>query len=107
MAYPSILYSYESSEDQFDDLAVDRASNGAARVRAFYTGRKRRFTLVHELLSSTDRDTLTNYYDANRLLSFSMTWADGATYTCIFAAAPKLVPLPGGYWTVTMSLEQV
>jgi len=79
-----------SQEEWLDDLVADRTVNGAVKVRALYSGKKRRF-ILHHLLNSTERATLQTFYDTNRLLTITMTWpVDNVTYTCVFAKPPHL-----------------
>jgi hypothetical protein len=110
MAYPTFTYnpSQSSSEELLDDLQVDRASNGKPKVRSFYTAPKKAFSLVHEGMTGAERTTLLAYYAANRLLPFDFVWAaDGATYTCLFSAAPKSTITSGLHWTVTTQLVEI
>ena len=109
-AYPTFTYNpaQSSTEEVLDDVQVDRASNGAAKGRAFYTTPKLKFTVVHEALTSAEKATLMTFYNDNRLLEVDFTWAaDSVTYTVIFSAAPKPMIAPGLRWTVTTELEQV
>lgn len=108
-AFPTLSYnpSLSSDEETLDDVQVDRASNGAARARAFYTGPKKKFSIVFEDLSAGDKATVHAFYLAHRLLTFTFTWAaDGVTYTCIFSVAPKYQVVAGGRWTVTVKMEE-
>lgn len=85
-AMPQVL---GSSEEWLDDLTVDQAVGGGARVRAMYPAKKRRFIVKH-WCSAADRATLQTFYDTNRLLTFTFTWAvDAANYTVLFEVAPK------------------
>lgn len=109
MAYPTFTYnpSQSSEETLLDDLQVDRSSNGTPKVRSFYTAPKKAFTVVHEGMTSEERDTLLAYYAATRLLPFDFVWAaDNVTYTCLFATPPKSVITSDLHWTVTTSLVE-
>jgi len=79
-----------SDEEWIDDLVSDRSINGSVKVRALYSGKKKKFLLVH-LLNSAQRITLETFYDTNRLLVVTLLWPpDGVTYSCLFAKAPRL-----------------
>lgn len=109
-AYPTFTYnpSQSSAEELLDDVQIDRASNGNARGRAFYTAPKKKFTVVHEALTDAEKTTLVAFYTANRLLEVTFVWvADGLSYACIFTAPPKPAIAPGLRWAVTTQLEQV
>lgn len=108
-AFPTLAYNPELSSDEevLDDLQVFRASNGKARVHAFFTAPKKRFSIVWDSLTATDKGTIQTFYAANRLLTFTFTWVgDGVTYTCIFSGAPKYQVVAGGRWTVTVKMEE-
>ena len=87
-AYPTLPQQIGSTEAWADDLVPDRSVSGGVKVRAFYTGVKRKFTVKH-WLNATDLATLKTFYTTNRLLTFTFVWAgDGQTYTCVFGAPP-------------------
>lgn len=109
-AYPTFAYnpSQSSTEEMLDDVQIDRASNGAAKGRAFYTTPKMKFTVVHEGLSAAEKATLMAFYAANRALEVDFLWvADSVTYTVIFSAPPKPAITSGLHWSVTTFMEQV
>lgn len=90
-AYPAFPQMVGGSDEAWvDDLTADRAVNGSVKVRAFYSEKKRVFTVAH-VLTNTDLATLRTFYDANRLLPVDLTWVrDGQTYSCVFAGAPRI-----------------
>jgi hypothetical protein len=105
-AYPTLPLGSGSGEDWLDDLSADRSESGKVKVRAFYPTKKRRFTVRHPGLTLAQRNTLETFYNANRLLTFTFTWAaDGLTYTCVFGGPVKF-DYPGrgplGNATVTL-----
>lgn len=107
--YPtlSIGPSLASEEHALDDLQVDRASNGAPRVRALYSAPKKTFQVVHEGASAADKDVMTAFYLANRLSAISFVWAaDALTYTCYFSQPPQYKRLPGNRWQITAQMVQ-
>ena len=107
MAYPDLPTAYGSDPDQLAMIKIDRADDGSARARALGSD-KVRFKLEHPRLSSADKATLDAYYAANRLLEFDyVSKADGNTYTCMFAKAPRYEVHPGSRWTATVDLEEV
>jgi len=78
-----------STEEWIDDVVADRTVNGAVKVRALYSGKKRKFLLRH-LLNSSQRGTLQTFYDTNRLLVVTLLWpVDSVSYSCVFARAPR------------------
>jgi hypothetical protein len=98
-SYPTYPQLVGSTEEWVDDLVADRAVNGAVKVRAMYSDKKRRFILRHRLTKAqiytdylgTAANALQTFYTTNRLLTVTMTWQpDGQTYTCLFARAPRV-----------------
>lgn len=87
------------------------ATNGTVRLRALQSGPKYDPTVVHGLLSATDRTTLLNFYTANRTTSFTFTATeDGVARTCVFAANPyQIEPVPGmsNTYKATVFLREV
>lgn len=105
--YPDFDQTTESRETWIDDIQVGRASNGAARGRALFTGRKLKLELSHVVLRE-DADALLTFYDTNRLQSVDVTWSgDGITRTMLFASAPSIEPIEGPWWAVTNTFEEV
>jgi hypothetical protein len=106
-AYPSLTQLLNSTEEWVDDIVLDRAVNGTVKARAFFAAKKRRFVLQHDL-SSTDRATLQTFYNTNRLLAVTLTWAaDAQSYTCLFEGPPKINGYLGaGYASVTVVLAE-
>jgi hypothetical protein len=110
--YPSTyLQLVGSTEEGIDDLKVDRSVNGATKVRAFFTARKRRWKLKH-LLTATDLNALLTFYDSYRTTANTFNWVrDGASYTVLFEGPPQYqVVKPGlttvGLFDVTVTLVQ-
>lgn len=107
MAYPDLPTAYGSDPKPIAMIKIDRAEDGSARGRAV-GGDKMIIPLEHPYLSSADKTTLDAYYAANRLLEFDyVSKADGNTYTCMFAKAPRYEVHPGSRWTATVELEEV
>jgi hypothetical protein len=95
-----------STEEWIDDIAIDRAANGATKARAFFTAKKRRFTLKH-LMDATDRGALQTFYDSYRTAANTFTWSgDGASYTVLFESAPTISHLGSRWSEVTVRLVQ-
>lgn len=106
-AYPNIAQDLDSTETVLDDLQVDRATNGAPRVRAMYTAPKRVFAVVHRWITPAEKASVDAFCSANRLLSFTFVWqADGVTYTCKFSGPPNYKPMRGGWWEVVVPMVQ-
>jgi hypothetical protein len=85
------------------------ATNGAVRLRVLQSAAKYDITLYHGMLTQTQRDTLVTFYNANRLLTITVTPVeDGVLRTCVFAAQGyKIEPLDSGLYRATVYLRQV
>jgi hypothetical protein len=95
-----------STEEWVDDIVVDRAANGATKARAFFSAKKRRWTLKH-LLTATEYGTLQTFYDTYRATANTFVWSgDGATYTVLFDGAPSVSHLGAMRSEVTVRLVQ-
>ena len=110
MAYPTLPQGLDSKEVQNLGRVGDRASNGALKLRSFFTAVKRSFQITHPKLTAAQKTTLEAYYAANSTLSFSFTFdaGGGATYTVRFGTG-DLVFTPQSYntWSTVVSLEEV
>jgi hypothetical protein len=91
-----------------DGLVVDRATNGKARGRNFWSGKKAEFELRYSMLTSTQKQTLLDFYDANRGTTFDLTFDSVLYPTLIFApnGAPRVVKR-GTWYDVTLRVVEV
>lgn len=105
-AYPSIGQTTQSRESWTDDVKLERASNGSARGRALFAGRKLELQVAH-VVERGDVATLLSFYDTNRLLPVDVTWSgDGVTRQMLFAAAPDVQTEGGTLWRVTSRMVE-
>jgi len=105
--YPSLHQAIGSRPGMLDDLVIDRAANGTAKVRAFFAAVKRNFSVVHKAISASDRTTLLAFYAANRTVAFYFTAEDdGVMRTVVFKRAPVIEPI-GLYFNITNEMEEV
>jgi len=98
-SYPGFKQLLGSSEEWVDDLVADRSVAGGVKVRAMFTARKRVFKLKHRLTTTevftsfggSTSNALDTFYDTNRLLAVTFTWAgDSTVYTCLFGRSPRI-----------------
>lgn len=106
MPYPSLKQALTNKETGIDDRQIDRATNGKARGRMFFTSQPKSFAVVHPGITTAEKDSVVAFRSANLSGSFDFTWAnDSATYTCIFdKQPPEYTRLAGGRWDVTVYL---
>lgn len=108
MTYPVMDQDYNSDEVRLNGRQLDRASNGAPRIRQFFTTEKKTFRIVHPNITAAEKATFEAFYTANLLNSFAFVWdADGVSYTVYFGEKdPVYKPIEGGTWTLTVELVQ-
>ncbi len=103
--FPTFPFRKESRDEAIDDITVDSAVAGNARVRTLYTAAKRRF-VCRFLLNAADWTTFLAFYNANRDTTFSFLWGDGVTYTAVFTA-PWKRSLKGALSEIELVIRQV
>ena len=104
-AYPDLPLTDESTAEIDMGLDPARATNGALRVRARYSGDKHTFTLRH-MLNATQYASLKAWRAANKLASIDLTWLPHATtYTTRMTGyAEKCIH--NDLWDVTVTLQE-
>lgn len=105
MAYPTVDQSYKSTRKAVAANKIDYAVNGTPRALNFHTNTTYNFTVIHEMTTSTEMQSIVDCYTSVMSDSVSLVWdADNDAYTCIFKGEPDTVPIPGGLWNVTSKL---
>lgn len=105
-AYLNLGQTSQSRESWIDDVQIERASNGSARGRALFAGRKLELQISH-VVERSDVATLLAFYDTNRLLPVDVTWVgDGVTRAMLFGSPPDVQPEGGAVWRVTSKLVE-
>lgn len=101
-AYPLSAISLETDLTPSPSIQVDPASDGAPRGRVINDSEiVENGQVVHQLLTTADKDTLLAFYAANRTAAITLTYG-GQNYELYFLGRPHAVPLNGGgvYWRV-------
>lgn len=107
--YPSVVQAYGTMVQGADGTLVDRAVSGKPRLRSYYTQVRDVITVVHDL-DTTDKDLIEAHYGTDRLLSFVFNFlaTDPATqYTVRYTRPPLYRPIPGGRWSIKVTLVVV
>lgn len=102
-SYPNIGIDNGSRFTGDDDTQVDFASDGTIRGRVGFGATIYNGQIIHNLITSTERDTLVAFYETNKTVSFTFTY-DGSTYTMRFKGKPKEQHLQGGWWRVDVQM---
>lgn len=104
-AYPTLTTSVRSTRAIHSGLQMDQAEDGTLRGRTLYSSSYYEFTVVHERVDATDRDSVLSHFASNLGAAVSYTWPDdSAAYTVYYAAAPQVVNEDAGRYTVTTRL---
>lgn len=107
MAYPSFAQLVGTQIRVVTDRKVVRDAGGAARVSSYYDGVKHAFVVRHKL-STSDVETLRDFYADNQAVSFDFTFSlDALTYTVVFGPNGLRMSLDGPYHDVEVDLEEV
>ena len=103
--YPSHGQVIRSSDPWMTGIQIDRAVNGSARGRTFYTAKKRRWTVTH-VLNRTDAASFETFVDTYGSTVNTFTWAaTGTTYNVLIAGVTSK-PIANGHTEFTVQLEQ-
>lgn len=106
--YPTLPTRAGGDPQPIGGIEIDRAEDGTARGRSFYSSDKAKFSLEHPWLTAAQKTTLDNFYSANRLLAFDYaSGMSGATHSCLFSRPPAYIYQRGGYWTAKVEMEVV
>ncbi len=104
-AYPSHGQVVGSNDPWLTGIQIDRAVNGGARGRSFYTSKKRRWTVRH-ILSAADAATFETFIDTYGASVNTFIWAATATSYSVLIAGVSSRPLASGHTEFTVELEQ-
>ena len=105
-AYPTLNAQRSSGTVRGGGQDVQRATNGGLKVRRLYSTEKMDFTVDH-WLTDAQKTTLESFYQTNKDLDVTFTWAeDGAAYTVRFGAPPQYLRMPG-WWQARVRLLEV
>ncbi len=107
--YPTTSQSDKTTLTPFSSPATDiiPVDNGTPRLvvkgdaTVFYFNIK----LVHEFLTTSERNSFLSHYQSNFDISFNMTYqGDSGIYICFYSTAPKFNWTRGNWWMVENNL---
>ena len=103
--YPDYKQGRDSTYEEDSGENFDYATDGTPRARSFYADTQYKITLIHPLLTDSEKTALLSFWDANKSIYNTLTNTyDGSQYSVLFAGIPKLKPLSGGRWKATVTL---
>lgn len=104
MAYPDLPISTSSEINLQRNIAVEASDDGTVWGRDLSKNTIYQFSVVHELLTEDEKDTILNYFESNTNSTFTLTY-DGVDYDCIFSNSGfNLEIVKNGIYNVTTNL---
>ena len=82
---PGILLSSEATPVTAN--LVDRDDAGGHHQRSLFAGQSLAFIRRYDYITAAEETTLKTFYNDNRTVTFTQTWKDGVTYTCVWTGA--------------------
>ena len=105
--FPDLLQLVGSSVNEDDGFQISRAVSGRPKIRSYFTQMVRKFNIRFEL-DDTDKVTLEDFYLAHKMVAFYFLWkADQITYIVQFTESPQYQYLQGGYWVISVDMEEM
>jgi len=107
LTIPACGYSVGSTHEIDDGIERVTSVGGTQKGWSDYDATKRVFTLVFELCTTAEVNTITSEYTSNRLtggMTFTPPWI-GSSITADYAGAPKITPGPT-YTKVVLPLRE-
>ena len=115
MAFPTLSINPSvrdwTEEKAFDPTIRSRSEGGYVKTRARCTRIPRKWHMVYDALSKTDKETLEEYEDDQQVGAGSFNWTNplnSTTYSVRFAGPVKYTMMGNvNFWTVAIDLEEV
>lgn len=104
--YPAIPYDRNRSDFRaLSGNELDRADDGTPRIRSFYAAEQFELTIVHPMISVTERDQILAFYSANKgqYVTFSRV-SDSQQFSVLIIERPTDKHVSGPYWDVTVRM---
>ena len=71
-----------------------------------FAGRAGEFVRRYRYITAAQVATLRTFYDDNRTVTFTQTWKDGTTYTCVWVGEGHAFDVEtGAYWSGYMRMR--
>jgi hypothetical protein len=111
IVYPtSYGQSSKSDETVFDNIITDRSVGGVIRRRSTVprANIKKVFTVVHEVVSLTEKTAIQTFYETNRDSNIDLLWKpDALHYAVIFIDVPKYTMIGGLFWKAEVKFAEI
>ncbi len=102
-AYPSTIC-HRRTIAPVQSLKIDYAEDGSARGRDLHAEQQYNITLVHELLTTAERDSILSFWTTNKtIVNTYVDPVDSTSYDVRFLNRPAVETRRGDRWTVTVN----
>jgi len=102
--------SYPFEEQHEENTIRSQFEAGYEQTRPRFTRMRKTFTLKYELMSSTDKEAVENFYIQQKGGAGSFSWTHpltNNTHTVRFAEPPKFENVVRDFWNITIKLREV
>lgn len=99
-----------STEEDYDNIIVDRSFGGVIRVRSTVplANIKKTFVVVHSILTLAQKQALESFYKTYRDSDLDLYWKpDNLHYAVRFIDVPKYSIIGGMYWKVEVRVAEI
>lgn len=103
--YPSTNQDKSTSVTPRSGVLIDVSTSGTIRGVDLYTEEVVDIVVVHDLISTSEKEALIDFYKTYKTAEFTFTYpGDNVDYLCLFKNKPKTEWLAPSLWKVTSNL---
>jgi len=104
-AYPSVAQTSGTTVTPKPGIDIDISTSGTLRGVNKYVEEVADITVEHDLIDTTDKDSIITFYTSNKATEFTFTYnGDSTVYDCLFTSKPQVTWIAPGLWKVTSKL---
>lgn len=105
-AFPTLKQDPSTSIAPISGRSLDISTGGTIRGRDLHSETVYDITCVNILVTDAEKGTVETFYDTNKNLEFTWTYAgDSTTYDVVFVIRPQFTWTSHGFWTVTTKMR--
>lgn len=105
-AYPSVAQTSGTTVSFLPGIDIDISTSGTLRGVNRFVEEVVDITVEHDLIDTTDKDSIITFYTTNKTLEFTFTYdGDSTVYDCLFVNRPQVMWLAPGLWKVVSKLR--
>jgi hypothetical protein len=104
--YPTLNYGEGSNREIDSGIIWDDAMDGTQRARTLYSEDYYTFNLSHNLITTSEKNTLLSFYSTYKTTGIVFNWPeDSNNYNVYFRSPPSIEWVGGDYWNATVTLR--